>query len=240
MENREQNLPSSISTIEPQVVQTLEQRPYGKRNWKKWVIIYVVIALLFYGGVYYFFLNKSSNPYSSNYPSPTIAKTPTVIPTVDPTAKWKTYTNSKYGYVLSYPTDWSLVEQLSGSYVDIYDQPNITQPQLHDGSWIRISVSIDDRKGRIQSSDPIGTRKEIADKVFEEKIADLALDKYPAFKTVLDILPGSQTDTRPTTNILTKIGSNTFIMSFSNPDKNQYEKDLNIFNQILSTFKFIQ
>lgn len=113
MENREQNLPSSISTIEPQVVQTLEQKPYGKRNWKKWLIIYVVIALLFYGGVYYFFLNKSSNPYSSNYPSPTIAKTPTVIPTVDPTANWKFYESLKYGFVFLYPPEWKVITETS-------------------------------------------------------------------------------------------------------------------------------
>lgn len=40
---------------------------YGKRNWKKWILIYVVIGLLIYGGVYYFFLSKQTpNPYSTN------------------------------------------------------------------------------------------------------------------------------------------------------------------------------
>lgn len=211
-------------------LQTIKQKGYFLP-----IIGAVVILFTIAGGAYYFMRVKSSTAIP--------AQTQTVIPTtqpstIDETANWKTYTNSKYGYTLKYPSNWSLVEQLSGSYIDIYDQPNITQPQLHDGSWVKISISNDERQGRIQPSDSIGTKKEIANKVFEEKIADITLDKYSAFKTVSDILSGSQTDARPTTNIVAKIDSNTFVISFSNPDKNQYEKDLNIFNEIISTFKF--
>lgn len=50
-----------------------------KRNWKKWILIYIVIAILLYGGVYYFFLSKqTSNPYSTNYPKPTVTVQPSI------------------------------------------------------------------------------------------------------------------------------------------------------------------
>ena len=78
---------------------------YKKGYWKKWVLIYAVIALLLYSGVYYFVLSKNkSNPYSYNT-SPSPAQSAQPSPTTDPTTNWKTYTNEKYGYSIKYPSD---------------------------------------------------------------------------------------------------------------------------------------
>lgn len=214
---------------------------YGKKNWSKWILIYFVSAIIiFLTTVIILRIIKPIYNLTKviETPLPTTIP-PFLTPAPNPTANWKTYTNSKYGYVLKYPTNWSLVEQLSGAYADLYDQPNITQPQLHDGSWVIINISAASREGNVKISDPIGTRKEFANKVYEQKIADITLDTYPAAKMVLDILPGNQTDSRPTTSIVTNMGSDTLVIAFSNPDRQQYEKDLKIFDQILSTFKFI-
>jgi len=61
-------------------------------------------------GVGAFWLGKSSGgPKVVVTPTPTVA--PTVsesIPTLDPTAGWKTYTNTKYNYQLKYPSSWEI------------------------------------------------------------------------------------------------------------------------------------
>ncbi|KKT75484.1 MAG: hypothetical protein UX31_C0042G0002 [Candidatus Nomurabacteria bacterium GW2011_GWA1_46_11] len=67
------------------------------------VLIGVLVLLVAVGGAYY--LGKSS-------PSPTLPQPATSTPAplvVDPTANWKMYTNTKYGYGIKYPPRWVLM-----------------------------------------------------------------------------------------------------------------------------------
>ncbi len=60
-------------------------------------ILVLVLVVAVAGGAYY--LGKNSN-------KPQITETQqTTQPTPDPTANWKTYINTKYGYQLRYPSD---------------------------------------------------------------------------------------------------------------------------------------
>lgn len=77
---------------------TQPSKPYG-RNWKKLILIYLIIGAILYGGIYYFVLSKqNSKPYSTPV-SKSISS-----PTPDPTADWKTYTNNKFNYSIRYPS----------------------------------------------------------------------------------------------------------------------------------------
>lgn len=38
---------------------------YGS-NWKKWIWIYVVVAVVLYGGIYYYYQNKNSDGGTTN------------------------------------------------------------------------------------------------------------------------------------------------------------------------------
>lgn len=60
------------------------------------VIILVLVVLVVIG---YF-------SYKNYWPKLQILSTPTPIPTVDPTANWKTYTSAKYKYSFKYPPNW--------------------------------------------------------------------------------------------------------------------------------------
>lgn len=82
---------------------------YKKGAWKKWILMYVIIGLLVYGGIYYFVLSKNkTNPYTYNstqYPTQSIQNP---SPTTDPTANWKTLDNpltKEYAYSVKYPPD---------------------------------------------------------------------------------------------------------------------------------------
>lgn len=104
MENTEQ-----VQSPQPQPspVQPVEQKLYGKKNWKKWVLIYIVLAVVIYAGVYYFIQSRQgSNPYSVTYPS--VTPQPTLTP--DPTSNWQIYNNIKYNYTVKYPRDWEIVD----------------------------------------------------------------------------------------------------------------------------------
>ena len=60
------------------------------------------------------------SPTSTSSPTPP-TQIPTPTPTTDPIANWKAYTNTKYGYSIKYPADWT--EQLKcegGAITDDY------------------------------------------------------------------------------------------------------------------------
>jgi len=66
----------------------------------------VLGVLVFAGAVFgaYKFGQRQVQP--GPWPTPTPGAVAT--PTPDPTANWKTYTNTKYGYLIKYPKDWIL------------------------------------------------------------------------------------------------------------------------------------
>ena len=72
------------------------------------IIILVILVLVLVGAAYYFGTKNKTNitlnvatstPVVSIQPS----AVPIVNPTTDPTANWKTYTNSQYGFSFGYP-----------------------------------------------------------------------------------------------------------------------------------------
>lgn len=119
----QQTLPPQQPATPPQNINPVpqpQQSYYGKRNWIKWGLIYLFIAVLIYGGIYYLAAQqKKSSPYSTNYPSPTISQP---SPTPDETANWKTYENTKYGYQLKYPPTWQLQDNSDSdnNYISFY------------------------------------------------------------------------------------------------------------------------
>lgn len=87
------------------------------------IIIVIFIALLAGAGAYYYVdeqarldkedLNKQitdlNKQLSDLKASP--SSSPSVSTTADPTANWKTYTNTKYGFSFKYPKDWVIEEE---------------------------------------------------------------------------------------------------------------------------------
>ena len=78
---------------------------------------------------------KGGSLTESQPPQCILSPTPTFTPTVDPTANWKTYSNTKYGYSLKYPQDFEVEERVPG-FVVIFS-PSETAPQA--------GISIDSR-----------------------------------------------------------------------------------------------
>ncbi|MCX6794006.1 MAG: hypothetical protein NTY06_02775 [Candidatus Gottesmanbacteria bacterium] len=85
--------------------------------------IFIGILIFIFGIVVGLTLDKTallSNIRIPNFratPTPTLLPTPT--PPVDPTANWKTYTNSKYVFSFRYPWDWQIEENSDMSEIII-------------------------------------------------------------------------------------------------------------------------
>lgn len=95
------------------------------------IIIVIFIALLAGAGAYYYVdeqarldkedLNKQitdlNKQLSDLKASP--SSSPSVSTTADPTANWKTYTNTVYDFSIKYPRDW----KINSSMIDKYSSP---------------------------------------------------------------------------------------------------------------------
>ena len=77
---------------------------YNKKSIWKWILLYVVIAAVAYGLIYYFFFNKNGNNYNFQ----------NQVENNSETADWKTYKNDQYGFEIKYPYNYEEVGPVSG------------------------------------------------------------------------------------------------------------------------------
>ena len=98
------------------------------------VILVIILSVVILGGVvggaWYYTKSQNSNNKSQTNPKSQNSNTASVIPTEaeesltdetgadttthDPTADWKTYENTKYGYTIKYPKEWYAIDKLIG------------------------------------------------------------------------------------------------------------------------------
>ena len=97
------------------------------------IILVLAVIVLVGGGMYYFetLKNKSEVVIETPTNEPVAQETqkpglPTVKPTTDPTAGWKTYTNVTNNFSIKYPSNWSSGSQ--GPVKDAWQQ--ISSPDL--------------------------------------------------------------------------------------------------------------
>jgi len=205
---------------------------YKKGSWKKWVLIYGVVAVLLYGGIYYFVLSKNkSNPYSYNTsPSPT-QSVQKPSPTTDPTANWKTYTNTKYGYTFKYPNPWTENCSKDISQNSPLSQSVIVCPEAYPtgpfgGIPAYFNVTVESKK--------IGETAQDIKKLKEKEnpsIKEVSVPKIANYDVAASYFEGAGIPNA--TVYLVKNPSDTTYMNITGDGI-----DENIYNQILSTFKF--
>ena len=77
-------------------------------NILKILVILVPLLILLLGGAYYLSVRKNSN-VSAPTPTSQAVQTPNATQSPEANANIKTYTNTKYGYSFSYPSDWEVL-----------------------------------------------------------------------------------------------------------------------------------
>lgn len=116
----------------------MDQRRFALRLGIVWLVVLLGVA----GGAYYLAKANFLQPRPTPDASPPINNSqPTVPSSFDPTAKWRTYTNTKYGFTVKYPPDYRVV-----GCKDCLDFPLATSvtfepPDAKDFGKITISVT---------------------------------------------------------------------------------------------------
>jgi hypothetical protein len=84
------------------------QETKHKLNWKGFILALVIVGLLDWGALTV--LHSENNQKLVPPTEPTTTQTK-ISPTTDPTADWKTYTNSTYNFSAKYPSQLSFEEE---------------------------------------------------------------------------------------------------------------------------------
>lgn len=178
----------------------------------------VIIAALLGSGATYLTLNaqKTNQPE----PSPVVQSQPTPTPTPDITASWKTYTDDTYTFQIKYPTNWYTGKQYSSIYIN--DKPIPTIPLTHGiPSAFSIQVTLISNSEEFNPTWKNQRSQVIIDNVQGTKFVDL--ESSPA----LELLE---------TRIIFDRSPYRYTILF--PNQNEIGNHNEIFDQMLSTFKF--
>lgn len=203
-------------------------------------IIVIVLLLVFVGGVAYYFGVKKGNiepvptqSTTSDKIDTPISTTSTTKPTTNPTVNWKTYTNSQNKFSFKYPASWDTyplgesnqVSTLMVAPQEKVDKVKQMQGGFGGGIFLALTISI-------KTKPPVWETDEnwqVTSQPIE--IGGVSGTKYNI--NVIQDMPG-----------LSK-GDKTISVVVKNNEKyiqidllDQTYKD--IFDQILSTFKFLQ
>ncbi len=182
---------------------------------------------------------------------PQITTTPTPTPILSTessqsaVADWKTYDNNISKYSINIPSNW-IVNDTQGSFLGIPGEIVIgSQSEMHKGIWgttIAITeISSSDRYGldTQQQFDEWSAKKITPDskeRIFKE--GDLKIDGLEAVQFIMRSTPG--VDTEPYYLLITWIRkNNTNYYIELNANENTVNQYTEIYNQILSTFKFL-
>lgn len=239
----------------------LQSKPEKKRL-PTIIVFAIIVFLLIVSSVAGYYIYKKINN-GSNVVLVPVESSPTVTPIIDPTADWKTYTNSQYGYSFSYPV----------SNFDFHgSQPPLLDPA--EGNWnsvwgcipiceaysIGFSVSSFENKNgwdldtwlSLASRSPINKEERLIDCILKDErtaITEGELDTLPAkaVKYTIDLKTVEMMDSGQCKKIpLAGGGPRKYLITEHNGQiievtMQQYEdpKNNEVMDQILSTFKFI-
>lgn len=184
---------------------------------------------------------------------PTLHPTSTVIAT--PTEKWKSYTNTEIGYSLNYPNDWDTVQLPEDSTYNEYTNWTIfkiknesVKPDEILRLWKDVNALNPSGFHIIVLNAPfpdyqIQTTKTICEECvsrFSRNI--ISIDGEPANEVVASFpnptqLPGIEETSKPYTYIILNHNNLGWVLAY--PHSDFYGNHEGIYDQILSTFRFL-
>lgn len=219
----------------PEITQSNSLELPRKINWKNILIILVIVILLIGGGVgIWFLLNQpTTQPPTKTPTSTSSAKTATPSAQTDKTEDWKTYENDNFAYQIKIPLAWFISDtycegEKRSNQVFIYDRPLSDDCGVEAVAKLGAKIAIYVGPLHDKFPDIFPDCKETQDSI---EIAGLTAIKYyspeepctqPGFSTI---------------KIFFNYKENGYQIELLNKDfKGNYDP---LYNQILSTFKFI-
>ena len=232
------------------------QSPNNSYNWFKTLAIgFAIVAFCIALGIIGYILGTRKNSQVATQPTQKHAtqkqQVSVVSPTIsNPTANWKTYTNTVYGFSIKYPTDWRLVNEPiptgNNSLLDITFTPDPVTNGPGGGMLSGIYVSIGTNTKMETLTNYVNNDVVQSTLAYEEKFKSnsgsnpggfspitqkaLTIDSMPAIQ--INGLPGAG---NPGPSIFFIKNNNIFTLYW---EKTLQPNDDQLFNQILSAFKF--
>ncbi|HSX40096.1 MAG TPA: hypothetical protein VLF68_00635 [Candidatus Saccharimonadales bacterium] len=259
--------PNQPNQVPP--VQNLPQTPVPSANqtppaphFPKTLLIGVVVFILVILGAGAFVLQSKNNKQQIAQLTPAPTKPITPPSTPDPTANWKTYTNTMYGYTLKYPNTWEAWNGLyypaqisSSQVIQIISKPDyipliqkagilLENFEKNDYAWIEINVTpLGQQYNHGNELETVTTSTDIPTFFgFKDNSQEITLNGQVAYSMVKPIAP-REVSTGFQNGILkrvaTRINGNIVNMDAQYPHGFTETNSLaETFDQILSTFKF--
>ncbi|MDP3093891.1 MAG: hypothetical protein Q8N16_03965 [bacterium] len=217
------------------------------------IISFLAFVLLISTGFLYC-QNQQLKSMLTNYQRAQVSPTPTA--TADPTANWKTYTNTQYEYTIKYPANYlvGFCDELAGEFIESSGSElqvdilpfteDIAQKYCPNELDNFLRILVFDIKIFNEFDKPL---PELADSIYQQQkshfkttyISSLTRSKFDGYDNYeylfsgpsLFMLDGSES-----------VKDGKYKVIFFQKDANVYSlylKNSDIFNQILSTFKFL-
>jgi hypothetical protein len=186
------------------------------------LLVGIIVIALIGGGVYYLGTKNTSTPAQNQ-----IAATPTPSHLKEPASNWKTYTNTQYGYSIKYPANANFSEE------------TFTQSQFYGKSLGAIHIGIPAKNPNKESPTSKIVNVYIWNSSTDQPLYSAAMKhgKYidiGNYKALYDV---PLREAGPEQKIYYIQGPNKFY-EISQDDLLPLEES-SIFDQILSTFKFL-
>jgi len=236
MENQEQPIQPQ-TPVQPTESPVKIKRPLPKLKLIAALVLLILVLTLPFGG--YLLLGKLGiHPK----PSTVTIKTTAPTPTPNPTANWKTYTNTKYGFSFKYPSELNGLGSYTdpkGELVSLIQDSYGGQPKME----VYISTGSAATAAQTFLNQIISTKKGLENfnytQISTEKLDNQTLYFYSEdfdFSSNGLPPPGQPMNTLAASNTISNVFYN--IRYHYLPKEQKSEQDL--FNKILSTFKFTQ
>jgi hypothetical protein len=245
-------LPGQNKSVEsnPPVVPNIANLKKKRISWKNIVIGVVVGTILVaavLGGWFWYQLDKINKLSSNSLTQSTTGKTAsssakkaTDSAKTDETAGWKTFTSTKFGFKVKYPSTWTSVSEIdTGAH--LYSQEEIS-------SGVFIEVVVDNEANKLifdrVKTYKVGEVTKVAANIpganlqdTYTRLNDTVIDNYPAVRYKLE--PGfGDADNPKTYNVIINRGGKYYLV-INKLYEQSFDEGITILDKMLSTFKLL-
>lgn len=204
----------------------------GKQKGMTPLVVVVLVAVTIAGYVIY------QKQFKQVTAPQQVQSTPAPIPIPESTSSaettnWKIYTNTKYGYTLKYPNNWYVWKDVEDDWSDT----QIIDDHPEDGRLYK-SISIQVIK---EVGPQWANTKAYFDEVYNraDKSLRFLLDETQAVNQIEKSNPKTATSAYYSIKVYAFKDNRVFVLSLLGPDEQSIQSKKKIFDQILSTFKFL-
>jgi hypothetical protein len=190
----------------------------GKTNWK-FLLIVIILAIIVGGGTLWLLVKKEL-PYQ-----------PSEIKKIDETANWKTYRNEEYGFEVKYPNNWyAEPEDLAGlsAKLSIIFGNYLIKESYGREDYTFVNFVVEDAT----INEYLNEMKKYGAKIEETNIA--SSKAYKTITTGEEVYLGDNLN--PSISITIMHNNHVYGLLILYPN----EISEKVFNQIVSTFKFLE